>query len=64
MNSNSTIRSSVSRILFKRDYFTVSSFNENLKMKRCGNKLIRRNAWRVENMTEEGIRVTNARNVM
>ena len=43
MNSNSTITSSISRILFKRliDYFTAISFNQmDLKMRKYANKLI------------------------
>ena len=49
MNSNSTITSSVSHVLFKRDYLTIVSF-----MKRCGNKLVtKRHKYVVCNETRE-----------
>ena len=37
MNSNSTTTSFVGRVLFKRGYFTVISFN--LEMERCGDNI-------------------------
>ena len=52
MNFNSTVTSSVSPALFKRDYFTTISFNI-LKMKRCDNKLTTKRRKCVENVTEE-----------
>ena len=64
MNSNLTITSSVSRVSFERDYFTVISFNI-LEMNTCGGKLIRkRHKCLVCRKHNERREIMNARNVM